>query len=178
MALDLLDLYRRASAWTNEKVVGAAEHLDAPTPCDQWDVRALLNHMLDTQRYFIGAARGEKAQLPSPTPPDVLSDDPVGDFERTRVDALRAFGEPGVVEKMGPSLGIALSDQLLHGWDLAQATGQDPTMPDDLAQAAYEMIHGRLTEEQRQGVFKDEIPTAADASPQERLLAYAGRRPG
>jgi hypothetical protein len=58
MQLDLLDLYRRASAWTIEKVAGAVEDLDAPTPCAPWNVRELLNHMLDTQRYFISAARG------------------------------------------------------------------------------------------------------------------------
>lgn len=178
MQLDLLDHYRRASAWTNEMVVAAAEHLDGPTPCEQWDVRTLLNHMLDTQRYFVGSARGEDAQLPSPTPPDVLSDDPVRDFDQARADALRAFSQAGVVEKMGPSLGIAVSDQLLHGWDLAQATGQDPTMPEGLAQAAYEMIHGQFTEEQREGVFQPEVPVGADASPQDRLLAYTGRQPG
>ena len=70
---------------------------------------------------------------------------------------LSAFGEPGVIEKTGPSLGIAFSDQLLHGWDLAKATGQDATMPDGLAEAAYEMIHGRFTDEQRKGVFKPEV---------------------
>src|SRR5215210_5534172 len=140
MPLNLLDQYRRASAWTNEMVGAAAEQLDRPTPCEQWDVRTLLNHMLDTQRYFIGTARGEDEQLPRPTPPDLLSDDPAADFERARADALRAFGEPGVAEKMRPSLGIAFSDQLLHGWDLALAAGQDPTMPEGLAQAAYEML--------------------------------------
>ena len=51
---DLLLLYRRASEWTGEKVAGAVDRLDSPTPCDEWDVRALLNHMLDTQRYFVG----------------------------------------------------------------------------------------------------------------------------
>jgi len=177
MRPDLLDQYRRASAWTNEMVAGAADQLDRPTPCEQWDVRALLNHMLDTQRYFVGSARGEDAQLPSPSPPDLLSDDPAADFARGRDEALRAYGEPGVVEKLGPALGIAFADQLLHGWDLAQATGQDPTMPDGLAGAAYETIHGRFTEDQREGVFKPEIPAGAGASPQERLLAYTGRQP-
>ena len=42
----------------------------------------------------------------------------------------------GVVERTGSALGIAFSDQLLHGWDLARATKQDPTMPDGLAEAA------------------------------------------
>jgi uncharacterized protein (TIGR03086 family) len=90
---------------------------------------------------------------------------------------LRTYGEPGVIEKTGPSLGIAFGDQLLHGWDLAKATSQDATMPDGLPEAAYEIIHGRFTEDQRKGVFKPEVEVAPSASPQARLLAYTGRNP-
>lgn len=174
--MDLLDLYSQASAWTLGSVVGAGAKLGTSTPCDEWDVRTLLNHMLDTQRYFLGAARDEDVPPPSPEPPDVLGDDPVPSFERTRAEMLSAFGEPGVIEKTGPALGIAFADQLLHGWDLAVATGQDPTMPEGLAAAAYELIHGRFTEEQRKGVFKPEVLVSAGSSDQERLLAYTGRR--
>ena len=90
---------------------------------------------------------------------------------------MRTFGAPGVIEKTGPSLGIAFSDQLLHGWDLAKATAQDATMPEGLAEAAYEMIHGRFTDEQRKGVFKPEVAVAPDASAPDKLLAYTGRDP-
>ena len=177
MDSDLLGLYDRASAWTVEKVSDATTKMNAATPCDDWDVRALMNHMLDTQRYFVGAARGEEVSPPSPTPPTLLSDDPVADFEQARAETLTTFSEPGVIEKTGPSLGIAFSDQLLHGWDLARATGQDATMPEGLPEAAYEMIHGRLTEDQREGVFKPEVLVGSDASAQDRLLAYTGRDP-
>ena len=177
MSQDLLDLYERASEWTNAKVVGAASSLDAPTNCDGWDVRTLLNHMLQTQRYFVGSARGEDVAPPMGTPPDLVGADPVAAFDRARADMLRTFGADGVIEKTGPSLGIAFSDTLLHGWDVARATSQDATMPAGLPEAAYEMIHGRFTEAQRQGVFKPEIAVAADASPQTKLLAYTGRQP-
>jgi uncharacterized protein (TIGR03086 family) len=177
MHTDVLDLYRRASAWTSAKVAGAHD-LDAATPCRDWQVRDLLNHMLDTQHYFARSARGEKAAPPSPPPPSLLTDDPVADFDRACAEVVDAYGRDGVVEKMGPVLGIAFSDQLLHGWDLARATDQDATMPDDLAQAAYDAIHGRFTDEQRTGVFADEIPVGEDATPQQRLLAYTGRDPG
>ena len=175
MQPDLLDLYRQASTWTIERVAGATTQLAAPTPCDEWDVRTLLNHMLETQRFFTAQAKGEDAALPGPMPPDVLSDDPVADFEHGRTELLDAYGRPGVLEKAAPALSIAFSDQLIHGWDLAQATGQDAVMPPGLAEASYEMIHGRLTDEQRQAVFKPAVPVAADASPQETLLAYTGR---
>ena len=50
-------------------------------------------------------------------------------------------------------------------------------MPEGLPEAAYAVIHGRFTEEQRKGVFKPEISIAADSSAQEKLLAYTGRDP-
>jgi uncharacterized protein (TIGR03086 family) len=178
MDLDLLDLYRRGSAWTTSKVPGATGRLAADTPCEEWDVRTLMNHMLDTQNYFVSAGRGEDASPPSSPPPgDLLGNDPVADFERVRGEIISTFAEPGVIDRTGPSLGIAFSDQLLHGWDLATATGQDSTMPDGLADAAYQMIHGRFTDEQRQGIFKPEVPVGREATAQDRLLAYTGRDP-
>jgi uncharacterized protein (TIGR03086 family) len=174
---DLLDVYDRASGWTAVKVKGATRQLDRETPCDKWDVRSLLNHMLDTQRYFTGAARGEAASPPSPAPPNLLGVDPVATFEMSRSDLMEAFREPGAIEKTGPALGIACADQLLHGWDLAKATGQDATMPEGLPVVAYEMIHGRFSDEQRQGVFKPAVKVAPGASAQDKLLAYTGRDP-
>jgi uncharacterized protein (TIGR03086 family) len=132
--------------------------------------------MLETQQYFVASAQGREAAPPSPTPTKVLGNDPVADFEQARAETLRTFGEAGVIDKTGPSLGRAFSDQLLHGWDLARATGQDETMPAGLPDAAYELINGRFTDEQRKGVFKPEVTVAADASAQEKLLAYTGRR--
>lgn len=175
--MNLLDQYARASEWTAALVPGAEGKLDSATPCEEWDVRGLLNHMLETQRYFLGTARNQDVSPPSPDPAEVLGEDPAADFERARSEILDAFGQDGVIERTGPSLGIALSDQLLHGWDLAQATGQDATMPDGLAQVAYEIIHGRFTDEQRKGVFGPELDAPPDASDQDRLLAYSGRDP-
>lgn len=178
MTTDLLEGYEQASAWTATKVAGATEQLDAATPCDEWNVRTLLNHMLETQRFFVGAARGEDVSPPASTPPELISADPVADFEQARSDTLATFAEPGVIERTGPSLGIAFADQLLHGWDLATATGQDSTMPEGWAGVALATIHGQFTDEQRKGVFKPELEVAADASAQEKLLAYTGRDMG
>lgn len=178
MDMDLLDLYRRASDWTGTKVAGAADQPGAATPCDDWDVRTLMNHMLDTQTYFRDSARGrDDAKPPSPTPPDLLSDDPAADFKAIQAEVLTTYEEPGVIDKTGPSLGIAFADQLLHGWDLARATGQDATMPDGLPEAAYDMIHGRFTDDERKGVFKPEVDVPSGATAQDRLLAYTGRDP-
>jgi uncharacterized protein (TIGR03086 family) len=176
MDTDLLTLYRGASDWASDKIAGATD-LAAATPCEEWTLRDLLNHMLETQRYFISAARGEKASPPGPAPADTLSADPKADFDRARSDVLGVFGQEGVIEKTGPALAIAFADGLLHGWDVARATRQDDRMPEGLAAAAYDAIHGRFTPEQRKGVFKPEVPLGADATPQQRLLAYTGRVP-
>jgi uncharacterized protein (TIGR03086 family) len=169
--------YDDASFWTLSKVKGAVDKMERATPCDTWDVRALLNHMLDTQRYFTGAARGESVSPPSPTPPSLIGDNPVPTFEAGRDEMIDAFRQPGAIAKTGPILGIALAEQLIHGWDLAKATGQDTTMPEGLPEAAYEMIHGRFTDDERIGVFKPEVAISANALPQARLLAYTGRNP-
>ena len=176
MPPELLDLYGRASDWTAGKLAGTTD-LEAGTPCEGWRVRDLLAHMLDTQRYFVGAARGEDVPRPRATPPPLSTEDPAPDLAEVRAQLLAAFGQEGVVERTGPLLGIAFTEQLLHGWDLARATDQDATMPAGLAEAAYEAIHGRFTDEQRKGVFGPEIPVGDDATPQERLLAYTGRDP-
>jgi uncharacterized protein (TIGR03086 family) len=178
MKTDPLKLYEEASEWTLEKVVGAKDKLDAGTPCDKWNVQALMNHMLETSQYFVNSAKGQKdASPPSANPPEILSDDPVADFKKARAETLKTFGADGVIEKTGPSIGIAFSDTLLHGWDLARATGQDTTMPKGLAEAAYKNIHGKFTDEQRKGIFAPELKVPADASAEDKLLAYTGRIP-
>jgi uncharacterized protein (TIGR03086 family) len=175
--MDLLNLYGRASDWTLSKVTGATDELDSVTPCEEWDVRELMNHMLETQHYFVGTARSQDVSPPSPNPPELLGDDPVADFAHARSETLSVFSEDGVIEKTGLALGTAFSDQLLHGWDLAKATGQDATMPDGLAEAAYEIVHGRFTDEERKGIFGPEVAVPATASAQDKLLAYTGRDP-
>ena len=175
--MDLLDLYERGTEWTASKIPAATGKLADGTPCEQWDVRNLLDHMIDTQEYFAATARGEEVSLPNPDPPARIGDDPIAAYAEIRDETLRAHREPGVLEKTGPSLGIAFVDQLVHGWDLAQATGQDATMPEDLAGAAFEMLDGKLTDENRGAGFKPAVSVADDASAQDKLLAYTGRRP-
>jgi uncharacterized protein (TIGR03086 family) len=175
--MELLDLYERGSEWAGTKVKGAKDQLDAQTPCEKWKVRDVVNHILDTSRYFQEAAQGKDASMPAEDPPDRMGKDPVAAHEKARQAVLEAYREPGVIEKTGPSLGIAFSDQLIHGWDIARATGQDTAMPADLADAAYEMLNGRLTDENRGQGFKPERKIGDDASTQEKLLAYVGRDP-
>jgi uncharacterized protein (TIGR03086 family) len=175
MAKELRDLYRKAADWTIGNIEGA-DDLNAKTPCEEWDLRTLLDHMLETQQYFVASAQGRDASPPSPTPPALISGEPAGDFRAARDALLDAYADDAVLEKGAMGLGVAFSDLLIHGWDVARASGLDATMPTGLAQAAYDTIHGKFTDEQRKNLFKPEIPVAADADPQTKLLAYAGRK--
>src|SRR3954449_10554743 len=105
MGSEWLDQYERASGWTLGLLEGAAANLDARTPCDDWDVRTLMDHMLETQQYFVGAARGEDVAPPGQTPPQILGDDPATEFREARSETLQVFGQDGVLDKTGPALG-------------------------------------------------------------------------
>jgi len=176
--MDLLDLYDRGSAWTAKKVAGAKKNLDAPTECEDWTARDLVNHLIDGANYFAGTAQGKKVDPPLPEPPELLNgDDPVKAFEESRRSVIEAYKDPKVLEEKAMGLGIAFSDSLIHGWDLAKGTGQETKMPEDLAEAAFQMLDGRLTEENRKGMFKPPVDVPDKASSQEKLLAYVGRKP-
>jgi uncharacterized protein (TIGR03086 family) len=175
--MDLLDLFERGTAWTASKIPAAEGKLDDSTPCHEWTVRDLINHMLHAHQLFTGATRGEPVAPPPGMPPDLLGDDPVAQYEQARQTTILAYQDPAVIEKTGPMLGIAFIDQLIHGWDLARATGQDATMPEDLARAAFQMFDGRLADEQRGTFFQPAVPVPDDARPQDKLLGYGGRQP-
>lgn len=101
--MDLPNLYDRASAWTTEKIAGAAD-----------------------QRSFLGTARSEEARR-SPVPPALISGDTLAGW--TQLDVRAAYAEDGGIERTGPSLGIAFADQLLLGSDLARAGVVGPEIP-------------------------------------------------
>lgn len=177
--MHVIDLFDRATTWTQGKIASLTpEQLDAQTPCEDWDVRALLNHLLAGQRMFVRSARGEeRAAPPSGQPPDLVGDDPAAQFEAARRESLDAFRAAG--DDQARLIGIAFADSLIHGWDLAKATGQDATMPGDLAAAAYGLLEGRISDEARGPgkPFAPGVEVAADASAQDKLVAYCGRTP-
>ena len=176
--MDILDLFDRGSAWTASKIPASTDGFDKSTPCEAWSVRALVNHMLDVQGFVARAAKGEPPSMPADPPPDLVGDNPAEQYEAARQEALAALREPGAIDKAGMFAGICFVDQLVHGWDLARATGQDATMPDDLAESAFSMINGRMDDDSQRGrAFKSRVEVPDDASPQEKLIAYGGRNP-
>lgn len=175
--METLDLFARGTEWTASKIPAAQGRLDAPTRLGGWNVRQLLNHLLDTQRSFLRAAQGEPATPTPGDPPELIGDEPALEYEQARLATYHAYNDPDVLAVAAPTLGIAFVEHLIHGWDLAVATDQDATMPPDLAQAAFELLDGRLGDDQRGPFFKPAVPVPPDASAQAKLLAYAGREP-
>ena len=180
--------YRRALLNTGRIVVGVRpEQLRLPTPCRDWDVRLLLNHIIGGNLMFAEVARGGRADATGDMDDHTLPD-PGTNYIASADAVLAAWAAPGAMErKVHMSFGdipapaavsIHFLDIVVHGWDLARATGQDPTIEPDLAAEALDISHGLLSPELRAtGVFGPEIPISEDNPLHDRLAAFMGRRP-
>jgi uncharacterized protein (TIGR03086 family) len=160
-----------------------ADQWSAPTPCTDWTVRQLVNHLIGMNRVFAALLAG---QPPPPRPSaDHIEDDPVGAYRDSAAALQAAFGRPGILERVynGPlgtatgaeRLKIRLYDLLAHGWDLAQATEQPADLPDDLAAQSLAFARTQLTDQARPGRFGPAQIVAEQAPAIERLVAFLGR---
>jgi uncharacterized protein (TIGR03086 family) len=180
--VDITDSLDSTFQHTHRVIAGVRpEQWDDATPCTDWTVRDLLDHMIGVVSGLGAAAAG------APREPFVLSADPVGQFDVASAAAMAAWRSPGVLERIvdggaGPMpgqvlAGINLLDTATHSWDLAIATGQPAQLPDDVAAAALEASRQIISPEVRAGRFGPECPVPDGADPTDRLVAYLGRRP-
>ncbi|RBQ20882.1 TIGR03086 family protein [Spongiactinospora rosea] len=153
-----------------------------PTPCADWNVRDLLNHLTYENLMWTGLAQGvPRADFDA----DHLGDDHVGAFRAAAAGTLAAFGRPGMLtERYGPAPGWRLVEQVLiemlvHGWDLARATGAPTDLAPDVAEAmlpAVRAIYGDLPRTPG-GSFAPAQTPLPGATPADRLATYLGRHP-
>jgi len=173
------------------RVVGniKPEQLGDPTPCTEWTVRDILNHLAAGGTMFaVGAEQGSVPDdvLAKLFSEDQLGDDYKGSVRSTSERALAAFSAPGALDRVlslpiGQMPGhvaanIAVFDVTTHTCDLAKATGQQVT-DDELLERA--LANGRAIDspEIRQpGRLGPEQPAPTGASRSDALLAFAGRR--
>lgn len=173
------DDLQRALELTGELVASVRDdQWDAPTPCSEWTVRDLVNHLSAGGRRFAAALGGPE--------PDRSDGDPAASY-RAAADALvAAFRQPGALDQlvtlpMGTMPGsVALQRRLVealtHGWDLARATGRPFDPPDDLVAPALEFSHRRVSDAQASGLpFDPPRPAPPDAPPIDQLAALLGR---
>ena len=167
--------------------------LDRPTPSDI-PVAQLLDHLLGLTLAFTMAARKETPEGGSQPPTSSAADlDPAWRDELPRrLDELAAawkdpaawdgLTEAGGVTMPAEAMGVVALDELvMHGWDLARATGQDFHCDDASAAAVLEFTAQSAGPEfaaQREGLFGPVVPVAEDAPPLHRALGFAGRDPG
>ncbi|MBK9180416.1 MAG: TIGR03086 family protein [Acidimicrobiales bacterium] len=156
-----------------------ADQWGAPTPCAEWDVRALVDHAVGAQRMVISQVPGAE---------DIewdLGDDAGGSWRRTRAAAIAALSAPGALETevdgpMGRSpaetaLGITIVDLYVHTWDLARAIGADETLDAGLAEAFYARLQPLDAMLRGPGYFGARIEPPPGADAQTRLLSFLGR---
>jgi uncharacterized protein (TIGR03086 family) len=163
------------------RVVGGItpDQLDRPTPCRDFTVGQVLEHMIGGATMFAAAYRGA-------APADPELDDLLAGFGPALDDLGAAIHEPGALDRtvaapFGAVPGdtfarFVVLDGLVHGWDLATATGQPYEPPAELVAAVDEFAHQALDALRDGDTFAGAVTPPADASPIERLVAYTGRK--
>jgi len=174
------------------------EALDGPTPCDGWDVRTLLAHLVGVHRRIAHVGGGGLFSDVS-SMPDVADDRIAAELVAARADADRMWGldsadgsdgsDAAVLDReitvpwgtmAGRFVGFGYVQELtVHAWDLAAATGRTAELDDALAAAVEDTAHQALPAEPRGGPipFGPPVPAAPDADPTTRLVAWLGRDP-
>jgi uncharacterized protein (TIGR03086 family) len=159
-----------------------------PTPCPEWDVRTLLNHLILWTSYSAERrAHGESVAEELMTK-DFAAEPDFAAAYRAQLDrALAAWADPAAWERdlnvMGtptPAADVAsllLAEIVLHAWDLAAATGQSYTVGDKAAEAALTAVAANAELFRQYKGFAEPVPVAADAPVLDRVLALSGRDP-
>lgn len=185
--MDLLERHGRAMAEFDRRVRAVPDdRWHDPTPCEEWDVRDLVNHLVNEQLWAPHLLAGETLeQVGDRYEGDLLGDDPVAVWERTSREAREAFLRPGAVEgtvhtSMGELPAEEYTHQMtidlaIHGWDLARAVGADEGLDDELVEDLLEIWEPRRELLADSGVFAPPVDVPEDASTQLRLLALLGR---
>jgi uncharacterized protein (TIGR03086 family) len=185
---DIARLHRRALDETRTVVAGVGrEQWSRATPCDGWDVEALLNHVVSGNLWAAELGGGATIdEVGDRLDGDMLGDDALAAYDASARVAAAIFEAPGALEapcavSYGPVPGSVYAghrfiDVLVHGWDLAVATGQDTTLDPELVDAAYELLQGQADVIRASGMFGEDLPLPADAGAQTRLLAFIGRQ--
>jgi uncharacterized protein (TIGR03086 family) len=163
------------------------DQLSLPTPCPAFDVRTLINHMVQVNGYFGTVATGTSRSATSETFA-VIGDDPAGAHERSVEALMKVLGEQGVMDRafntgivnVPASIAVQMMvvEVTVHGWDLAKAIGGDASIDPELATRLLEPA--KLNDSRRRpdgDPFGPAVEVSQTALPGDRLVAYLGRKP-
>jgi uncharacterized protein (TIGR03086 family) len=181
----LIDLYRRSVDAFLERVARVREdQWNDPTPCADWDVRTLVNHIVYEQRWSVPLFAGATiAEVGDRFEGDLLGPDPLSNARDAAEGAVMAATEKGTVHlSFGETpaeeyVRQLLADHLIHGWDLAVAIGDDRRLDPATVHEVATWFLDREDAYRGSGAIGPRVEVGPDAGEQERLLAGFGRDP-
>ena len=186
--MELLENLEQATTWSRSVMSSVTPDRYADTtPCAEWDVQTLANHLVGGTWMFAGAVNG--SPMPTDPPSDLVGDDAAAAYVEAVAALREASSDPTALERavqlpIGTvpgqvALNLALLDTVVHGWDLARATGQEASVPDGLAEATLGFATAAIGDEVRgPGMpFGPRVEIDSDAPAIDRLVAFLGRQP-
>jgi uncharacterized protein (TIGR03086 family) len=185
----LVDLYRDSvQSFVDRVAMVRPDQWDAPTPCTEWSVRDLVNHLVYEELWSVPLFAGATvAEVGNRLDGDLLGADPLKAAAQAGEDARAAVSEPGALERtvhlsFGDTPGEEyvsqlFADHLVHGWDLAVGIGADRTMNPEAVRAVLAWFGDRQPLYRGAGLIAPPVELPADATDQDRLLAGFGRDP-
>ncbi len=187
VAHDVIDLLEQGYAWTAERMAQVGpDDLDSPTPCEGWQLRHLLDHVLGSLDRLAAAAEGDGPEGASAQAlADGLGEDcGQAAFAAVRRRALAAWRRPGVMAGTcelplgtlpAPAAAhINLVEVVVHGWDVSQATGESAAIPPELAEPVLEFSR-KAVDPARGRAFGPDLAVGDTVG--DRLVAFLGRKP-
>ncbi|MEU8104343.1 TIGR03086 family metal-binding protein [Nonomuraea muscovyensis] len=174
---DMMPLMTRASERTAGLVRAVRrEQFGSATPCAKFDVKDLVNHLEWVAELFESLGRGG---------PSVEQGPYAGDFPERTERTLAAWSRPEAWEGTSPAMGLPMTalahmylvDMVVHGWDLARATGQEYEPDPEVVSRALHFTEQMAEMGRQRGAFGPPVAVPDDAPPFDRLLGLIGRDP-
>jgi uncharacterized protein (TIGR03086 family) len=185
----VVDLYRRSVERFLAAVDGVpSDKWDAPTPCEDWDMRHLVNHLVGEDRWVAPLVEGRTIEdVGDELDGDLLGDAPSEAASAAGKAAIAAFAEPGALQRtVHLSFGDftaedyawqVLVDHVVHTWDVLAAAGLDRTLDPGLVEATTGWWEQWSEPYREGGAVGPPVDLPSGASAQDRLIASFGRHP-
>lgn len=186
--MDIVKLHR-SSVEGFDRLVGQIgdDQWDNPTPCSEWSVRDLVNHIVYEDQWAPPLLAGSTTEeIGDRFEGDLLGDDPKAAWASASQEAIDSAAGIDVEFKVNVSWGQIpareylaqlFMDHLIHGWDLARGIGADDRLDPELVEACWAVAQDQVEMIRGSGVFGDQLNVPAEADTQTRLLALLGRQP-
>ena len=181
------DLHQRASREFGKRLrLIGDDQWKLPTPCADWDVQALVHHLVYENVWTPPLMAGQTVEeIGDRFEGDILGDDPKGAYGAAAATAIASIHEDGAMERTvhlsfgdfpGTEYTMQLfADHLVHAWDLARAIGAEERLDPELVAACAEWFEPMEAAYRSAGAIGPAVPLAGDADAQTRLLATFGR---